>query len=477
MPRATVVGSGPNGLAAAVTLARTGYEVRVLEAAAAPGGAARTAELTLPGFRHDVGSAVHPAALASPFFGAFTRASPIDWITPELSFAHALRGGAAAVWRSLDRTVEQLGAGGPAWRRVFAPLVARSDEVARSATDALLGMPRHPVTAALLAAQAAAVTALPPRDAAVRALLTGLAAHANTRLPSPTASAAGLVLGTYAQAAGWPVPRGGAGAIIDALIADLHRHGGTLETGVRVRSLELLDRGDAARGDLVMLDTSPRLLLSSPALPRAYGRRVRGFRYGAGVAKVDLALAGPVPWTDPLLAGALTVHLGGAASDTVRAERIVASGREPRHPFVIVVQPCVVDDTRAPAGRAVLWAYAHVPGGSRRDPLETVLAELERHAPGVRDLVLAAHTTTAADRELGNPNEVGGDVSGGAFTLAQAVARPVLAGSPWRTPLPGIYLCSASTPPGPAVHGMAGWHAARTALADAGTRVSLATLF
>lgn len=478
--RATVVGSGPNGLAAAVTLARAGYAVRVLEAAETIGGGTRTEELTLPGFRHDVCSAVHPAAIMSPFFRAI--GLDVEWLVPELSYAHPIPGQEPALaWRDIERTADGLGRDAAGWLRMLRPLTERIHDVVSFTSDQLLRVPAHPVTATrfgLRALELAGPLARAElRTPAARALVWGPMAHANTVLPSLGAAGAGLLLAAQAHAAGWPLVRGGSQAIADALLADLVAHGGSVDTGRRVADLGALDWGDPADGDVLMLDTSPRLLLTHPDLPVPYRRALTRFRYGAAVAKLDLALDGPVPWTDPALAGAVTVHLGGTAEQIRAAEREVAAGRMPHDPFVIVVQPSVVDPSRAPGGAHVVWAYAHVPNGWPGDAAEAVLARIEQFAPAVRERVLGAHAVRASEREAGNANEVGGDISGGAFTFRQAVVRPVLSAHPWRTPVRGVYLSSASTPPGPAVHGMNGWHAARLAIDDMlGIRLSLGDL-
>ena len=467
--RATIVGAGPNGLVAAVVLARLGYAVRVLEASDAPGGGARTGELTLPGFRHDLGSAVHPGAVASPVFAALGVTGAVDWLTPEISYAHAIEPGRSSfAWRDIGRTAATLGDDERAWLAMLRPLARHADAVADFTGDQLLRAPRHPLVTArfgMRALELAAGRGL--RTPEGRALLWGAMAHANTRVPALSAAGGALLLGAQAHARGWPVPRGGAQAITDALLTRLADAGGTVETGVHVRSLVDLDGGDPRRGDLLILDTSPRLLLTSPDLPSSYVRAVRRYEYGPAVAKIDVALSGPVPWADPALAQAVTVHVGGPAAEVERAEADAAEGRVPRHPFVIAVQPSVLDDSRAPAGSAVLWAYAHVPNGSAVDPAGLVIDRLERFAPGLRDRVLAVHGAPASAREAQNPATIGGDISGGAFTMRQAIVRPMLSRHPWRTPLPGVYLCSASTPPGPAVHGRNGWLAARLAVRDA----------
>jgi phytoene dehydrogenase-like protein len=481
--RATVIGSGPNGLSAAVTLARAGYEVRVVEASDTVGGGVRTAELTIPGYRHDVCSAVHPAALTSPFFRAFGLRERIAWHVPEAAFAQPFVGAPAAIaWRDIDRTAAGLGADGPRWQALVGGLSRRLDDIVDATSNQLIRMPRHPLSTALFGVrtlQHAFTPALTPlRTPAGRALLTGVFAHANTRLPSFGAAAAGFLLAAHAHHGdGWAFPHGGAQAIADALEQDLRAHGGTVETGALVRSLTDLDLGDPDAGDVVLLDTSPRLALTHPDVPLAYARALRRYRYGAAAAKVDFALSGPVPWSDPDVARAPTVHLGGTAEDVRASENAVAAGRIAEHPYVLVVQPSVLDPSRAPAGHGVLWAYLHVPADSTFDPTEAVLAQLERVAPGIRDVVVASAAMTAREREAYNPSDIGGDILGGAFTLTQAVRRPVVSRHPWRTPMRGVYLASASTPPGPGVTGMPGWHAARTVLADAGHRVAFGDLF
>lgn len=472
--RATVVGSGPNGLSAAVCLARAGYAVRVLEAASTVGGGVRTGELTLPGFRHDVGSAVHPVALSSPFFRAFRLHSRIDWVVPEVSYAHPLAAGRAGIaWQDIDRTAAGLGRDARAWLAVIRPLSSGLAELVDVTGSQLLRVPPHPLTALRFATRVLQMgTSLGRRTFATEeadALLTGVLAHANTRLPSVGAAASGLFLAAHAHVGdGWAYPRGGAQRIADALIADLRAHGGEVLPDHHVRSLGELDWGDPGSGDLLVLDTSPRLALTHPDIPAAYARAIKRYRYGAAAAKVDFALDGPVPWVNADVARSPTVHLGGTRAEIERAENAVARGTVSDRPYVLAVQPSVLDPTRAPAGKAVLWAYMHVPADSPLDPTELVTRQVERFAPGFRDRILASHAMTAAERSTFNPSDIGGDILGGAFSLAQAVRRPVISSAPWRTPMPGVYLASASTPPGPGVSGMPGWHAARQALEDAG---------
>ncbi|MBB2976565.1 phytoene dehydrogenase-like protein [Microbacterium endophyticum] len=463
---ANVVGSGPNGLAAAVTLARAGYTVRVYEKADTIGGSARTLPLTQPGFQHDLGSAVHPLALASPFFRAFGLASRIDLRVPDISFAHPIVAGRSAVaYRSLDHTASQLGRDGRAYRRLLAPLVAKALEIARFTGSPLLQVPETPGVAAQFGLrslqQGTHLWNAGFRDEDARALLSGAAAHTILPLPSLASAAAGLALTTHAHAGGWPVPVGGSQAIIDALVADLEAHGGTVITGVDVHSLD-----DLPASEITILDVTPRafVALAGDRMPPAYRRSLARFRYGNGVAKVDFALRAPVPWTDPVLRNAPTLHLGGTRAQIARAEDAVARGGHPASPYVLVSQPSVLDSTRAPAGAATLWAYTHVPAGSTLDRREAVVTAIERFAPGFRDVIIDAASLSAAQVEASNPNLIGGDIGAGAPTLSQLIARPRLARDPWRTPLDGVYLCGASTAPGPGVHGLSGWYAAQSAL-------------
>lgn len=462
----TVVGSGPNGLAAAVAMAREGLEVVVLEGADTVGGGLRTRELTLPGFRHDVCSAIHPAAVTSPFFRSMGLLESLDWITPEASYAHPLEGQPSAIaWHDLERTVAALGPDGALWRRWMAPLVERIDGVVDFTGHQLFRIPRDLVATTqyglrTLALGSGAVQHL-FSGAAAPALLAGCAAHAAGKVPSLAPAGAGLLLAAHGHAGGWGYPRGGSQVIADAMVAELQRHGGRVETDHMVESLEELNDSR-----VVLLDTSPELLRTARATPDAYRRALSRYRYGSGVAKVDLALSGPIPWRDPELALAPTLHLGGSAESIAHSENAVAKGRVSERPYFLAAQPSILDDTRAPGDGHTFWAYCHVPQDSTVDPLPLLLTELERHAPGVRDLVLASSTRRPADLAAYNPNQVGGDIYTGELSLLQLVKRPVISRAPWRTPIPGVYLCSSATPPGPAVHGMNGWYAAQVALRD-----------
>jgi phytoene dehydrogenase-like protein len=463
-----VVGSGPNGLAAAVTMARAGLKVHVFEAAATPGGGLRTAELIEPGHFHDVCSAVHPMALASPFFRRFELSRRVPLAVPDVSYGSPLDGGRAALaYRSLDRTAAELGRDGAAYRRLMAPLVRRVDGVADLTLNQLVRIPGDPAAAAAFGARAleqgSRLWNARFREDLAPALLSGAAAHAVAVLPSITAAGAGLMLGALGHAGGWPIPHGGSAAIARALTADIEAHGGVVETGTQVSSLAELPPARAT-----LLDVAPPALLrlADGRFPAGYRRALDSFRFGNAACKVDFILAGPVPWTADGLADAGTVHVGGTRAEIAEAEGLVAAGQHPERPYVLVSQPSRFDAGRAPAGRHILWTYCHVPAGSTMDMSDAVMAQLERFAPGFRDLVVQFRVTTAAGLAAYDENYVGGDFSAGRMDLWGMLRRPVLSRVPWRTPLPGVYLCSSSTPPGPGVTGMPGFHAARYALKD-----------
>lgn len=468
MDDAIVIGSGPNGLAAAVTLARAGLRVRVLEKADTVGGAARTLPLTLGGFRHDVGAAIHPLALASPFFRAFQIEQRVPFVVPDVSYAHPLGGtDGAAAYRDLVSTAAHLGRDGPAWTRLLQPLVRNIEGVTDLTANQVVRWPRAPVTAARFALRAleqgSVLWGRRFHDEAAPALLTGVMAHGVGRLPRLASAAVGLTLAAHAHARGWPVPLGGSQSIVDAMVEDLAAHGGTVETG-----REVVDLRDLAGTPIVIADTSARGLaeIGRAVLPPRYVRNLERLRYGDGVAKVDFALSGPVPWSFDTARHSPTVHLGGSRRQIQRAESSVARGGVAADPYVLVSQPTIVDPSRAPAGQHVLWAYIHVPHGSPHDPTDDVIRVVERAAPGFRDLVLASSSRTARDLAELDPNLVGGDISAGAITLPQLIARPRFSPHPWRTPTPGVYLGSSSTPPATGVHGLAGFYAARLALKD-----------
>ena len=459
----TVVGSGPNGRAAAVVCARAGLAVQVIEAQPTFGGGARTAaDPEFPDVAHDVCSAVHPLALASPFFAEFDLpARGVEFAVPDVSYANPLVGSPAAIaYRELDRTCAELEHGG-LWRRLLGPLVERTDAVVGLVLGDKRSVPAAPWVGLPLAARALmqgtpAWGSLAGEDA--RALFTGVAAHAIRPLPSLLTAGAGLMLATLAHAVGWPIPVRGSQAITDTLIADLRAHGGTLTAGVEVTE---------PPGGVVVYDTAPTALLSiyGDRLPARYAATLRRYRFGAGAAKVDFVLSGEVPWRDPRLAQAPTLHLGGDRGQMARAEAEVLAGRHAPHPMVLGALPHLVDGTRIDAaGRRPMWTYAHVPAGSPLDQTETVTAAIERFAPGFRDVVVAARSVPAARLASHNANYVGGDITVGSNRLWRAVTGPTPRLDPWRTPIPGAYLCSAATPPGVGVHGMAGYYAARSLL-------------
>ncbi|THJ68689.1 NAD(P)/FAD-dependent oxidoreductase [Arthrobacter echini] len=461
-----VVGAGPNGLAAAVVMARAGLSVRVREAGPTIGGGTRTRELMEQDHVHDVGSAVHPMALASPFFRDFQLSRRIGFAVPEVSFAHPLDGGRAGVaYRSMERTVAGLGVDGEAYRRLLQPLSDRDQDVLDFALHHVLRFPRRP-EAAVRFALAVLEQGLPwwnrrfSTDEA-RALLTGVMAHPVGTLPSLAGAGAGLVLHLLAHTVGWPIPVGGSQSIAEALALDLRQHDGRIITDSRIDTL-----AEVSGARVVLLDVAPRTFqaMSRGRLPAAYERALSAFTYGNAACKVDFILSGPVPWAHPELHRAGTAHLGGTREEIAVGERQVRRGEHPSSPYVLLSQPSTFDPTRAPEGRHILWTYCHVPRGSTRDMAEAVTAQIERFAPGFRDVVVRTHTLTAAGLEAYDANYVGGDFSSGAVNLRQIIARPVPSLQPWATPLPGVYLCSQSTPPGPGVHGMAGLNAARLAL-------------
>jgi phytoene dehydrogenase-like protein len=463
---AVIVGSGPNGLAAAVALAQAGLRVTVIEAADTIGGGTRTAELTLPGLQHDICSAIHPFALASPYLSSLPlHEHGLVWRWPEVDLAHPLDDGTAGVLlRSLDRTAEGLGEDGPRWRSLFGPLVRRFDDIVPDVLGPVLSAPSHPLGMAAFGLRAgfpATWLARLLRTEPARALFTGCAAHMFRPLGGPATSAVGVTLIAAGHRHGWPVAEGGSAAITRALASLLESLGGTVVTGTPINALT-----DLPASQVTLFDVTPTAFASiaGDRLSARRTRTLRRWRYGPAAFKLDLAVRGGVPWAADAARRAGTVHVGGTTAEIVEAEAEVARGRMPDRPFVLVGQQYVADPTRSVGDTHPVWAYAHVPHGYRGDATERILAQLERFAPGVRDRVVAMHTMTPADYEAYNPNYVGGDISTGLNTLGQLVARPVRGPHPYATGVPGMFLCSAATPPGPGVHGMCGFHAARSAL-------------
>jgi phytoene dehydrogenase-like protein len=468
---AVVVGSGPNGLTAAVTLAGAGWKVLVLEAADRPGGGTRSEELTLPGVTHDVCSAIHPLGIGSPAFRALPlHEHGLSWLHPEVPLAHPLDGGVAVVLdRSIDVTARGLGADEDAYRRLFSPLVTSGMGLVDDLLSPLAIPPRHPVAVARYGLSGIRSTvALADsrfRTEEARALFAGLSGHSMLSLHAPMSAGYGMVLAALGHLVGWPMARGGSQRIASALVSLLHAHGGEIATGHRVTAL-----GELPDARATMLDVTPRqaVELVGDQLPGPYARRLARYRYGAGVWKVDWALDAPIPWSSPDCARAATVHLGGTLPEIAEAENEVQAGRHPRRPLVLLVQPTLFDDTRAPGGTHTAWAYCHVPNGSMVDMTEQIEAQVERFAPGFHETILARHVMSPAALEAHDANYVGGDINGGVGDFRQFVARPVPSLHPWRLPVDGLYLCSSSTPPGGGVHGMCGWHAAREALRHRG---------
>jgi phytoene dehydrogenase-like protein len=466
MTDAVVVGAGPNGLAAAVALAARGIEVTVLEAAEEIGGGTRTSELTVPGLLHDHCSAVHPMGLGSPFLRSLDlERYGVQWLRPEVDLAHPLDSGSAGVMvRSVDETADLLGRDGTAWRRLFAPLASGFDALAEDLMRPVVHLPEHPVHLARFGSRAllpATTIARRWKTEQARALFAGVAAHAIHPLNRPTSSAVGLMLVAAGHRFGWPVVRGGSRAITDALAAMLVELGGKIETGVRVRSLDELPPAE-----IVMLDLAPSGVVDvvGDRLPTRVRRAYRRWRHGPGAFKVDLAVEGGVPWRNADCRRAGTVHLGGTLEEIAHAEREISRGRMPERPFVLVSQQYLADPSRSAGDVHPIWAYAHVPNGYTGDATQAVLDQIERFAPGVRDRIVGSFVRSTTDMARYNANYVGGDIITGANTALQVAIRPRAALDPYSTGVPGVFLCSAATPPGAGVHGMCGFNAAQSAL-------------
>jgi len=468
MSRACVIGSGPNGLAAAIVLAQAGMRVDVFEAEAEAGGAVRTLPLTLPGFMHDFGSAVHPFAVGSPFLSSLPLADyGLQWIHGSAPLAHPLDDGSAVVLeRDLGETERALGEDGKKWRRWVEPAVTHWKEFAGDALGPVLRVPHHPLRMArfgMTTFQSARGFALAQfANPRTRAVFAGLAGHSFLSLDRPLSATIGLMFGITIHACGWPIPRGGAQAITRALIRYLNSLGGKVHTFRRIDAAAFHEL--EAASELILFDTAPQQLLAiagdrvTPRYRRAFSR----FELGPGAFKVDYALSQPVPWRAVECRRAITVHIGGSFEELAASEDAVVQGRVPERPFVLAAQPTLFDPSRAPDGKHVLWAYCHVPNGSAVDMTERIEAQIERFAPGFRDCVLARRVSSPAALEAMDANLLGGDIAGGAISLRQFLFRPTLSG--YATGTKNLYLCSGSTPPGGGVHGMCGYHAAQFAL-------------
>jgi phytoene dehydrogenase-like protein len=462
--RASVIGSGPNGLSAAIVLAQAGYKVDVYEAEAQPGGAARTMPMTLPGFMHDFGSAVHPMAVGSPFFTSLPLAQyGLEWIDSPAPVAHPLDDGTAVMLEhDLSAAEEAFGIDGRAWRKIVEPLAKNWPALAEDMLAPVLRIPKHPFLLTRFgfhgALSAKLFCDLNFRSPRTSTLFAGLAAHSMLDLHVPFTAAVGLMFAATAHSAGWPIPRGGAQSLTDALIAHLRTLGGELHTSHRVDSLDELPEG------LVLCDVAPSRLaaMADNRLSTSYRNSLRGFRHGPGSFKIDYALSEPIPWSAKECLRAATVHLGGTFEEIARSEYATAYERIAERPFVLLSQPTLFDVTRAPEGKHIAWAYCHVPNGCTVDVRKMLEDQIERFAPGFRDCVLERHVTSPAELELQDANLIGGDVGGGSMGGTQLFLRPTVRG--YATSSPEIYLCSASTPPGGGVHGMCGYHAAMTAL-------------
>jgi phytoene dehydrogenase-like protein len=471
MTTAVVVGSGPNGLAAAIRLARAGLDVTVVEAYDRPGGGARTSESTLPGVLHDDCAAFHPTGVASPFFASLgLERHGLRWLWPEVDLAHPLDDGRAGLAaRDLSITDASLGEDAARWRRLFAASVRNFDDLIGEVLQPVAHLPRHPVTLSrfgLKALQPASLIVRRFRDEPARSLFTGVAAHTFNRLDAPLSGSVGMMLTAAAHAVGWPVAEGGTEAITRALLAELAQHGGTIVTGTRVTSLDQLTDLTGSAPDVVLLDTAPAGVLEivGDRLPSRVRRGLTRYSYGPAAFKVDLAIEGDIPWTNPDCRRAGTLHLGGSAEQIARTEAATVRGEMAQLPFVLLGQQYLVDPSRSAGGANPVYAYAHVPNGYDGDATDAVINQIERFAPGFREQILAVSTRNPAALEAYNPNYVGGDIAAGANTAWQIAFRPRLAPNPYALGVDGVYLCSSATPPGGGVHGMSGFNAAETAL-------------
>ena len=464
---AVVVGAGPNGLAAAIRIAQQGFSTLVLEQSTRVGGACRTEVLTLPGFCHDVGSAVHPLALGSPFFSSLPlEEHGLSWLHPAIPLAHPIdKTSVATLNQSLEKTALLLGRDADRYSKLFGPLVTSWQSLLQEFLQPIIHPPQHPLRMAQFGLLALlSVEQLVQRrfsEETTKALLAGLGAHSFLSLRAPGSASFALILGLLAHAVGWPIPKGGAGSITQALAHYLLSLGGKIETGAAIKSFRDLPKTRA-----VLYDVTPRQLIQIEQLPSRYQERLERFKYGPAVFKIDYALDGKVPWIHEECQRAGTVHLGGTYEEVALAESKIVSGQHAAQPFLLLSQPTLWDSTRAPAGQHILWAYTHVPFGSHQDLTEVIERQIDRFAPGFSKRIIARRVSSPAQLESMNPNLVGGTITGGANHLWQLIARPTLSAVPYRTPKKGVYLCSSSTPPGGGVHGMCGFHAANAVLRD-----------
>ena len=468
--KACVIGAGPNGLAAAIVLAQAGVQVEVLEAESTPGGGVRTLELTLPGFHHDFGSAIYPLGAGSPFFSSLSLNNyGLEWIHSPAALAHPLDDGTAVMLeRDLGETVNSLGVDGAAWDRLVGTFVEHWSEFAAEILRPVSFIPRHPWLMArfgMVGLRSAEGVARRFRSGRTRALFAGLAAHSFLSLDEPLSAAFGILMAVPAHAVGWPIPRGGAQAITNALCGVLSGLGGKVKTSSRVQSFSAL--GDY---DVILCDLTPRQLIAvgREKLSEGYRRQLERFRYGPGAFKVDYALNAPIPWKAADCSRAASVHLGGGFEEIAASEKAVRNGQHAERPFVLLAQPSLFDSSRAPAGKHTAWAYCHVPNGSKVNMLEKLENQIERFAPGFRECILARRVFSPADLESMDANLVGGDVGGGVMDIHQFLFRPTR--RHYATSAPNIYICSASTPPGGGVHDMCGYNAANMALPTLGER-------
>lgn len=479
-----IVGSGPNGLSAAVTLARAGLSVRVLERNAQIGGGARTQDLGLyPGISHDICSAVHPMGVASPFFTQFNlSARGVELLQPEIQYAQPMANGIAGLaYRDVRRTAAELGPDESAWLALFSNLSEHPDAVIsaalgdkRSISKTMLREFSSIAQFGFLAVeQGTQLWNKRFKGSVAPALLTGVAAHAIGPLPSMAGAGTALMLAAIAHSHGWPIPRGGTQTITDALVADLKSHGGEIWT-----EHEVQNRSDLPSAQAYLFDTTPRaaLRILGRSIPEDLARSLNSFRYGSAAAKVDFVTSEPVPWTNGGVGRAGTVHIGGTRQDMATAEKQISRGNQADKPVVLLSDPTVVDSSREVNGHRPIWTYAHVPSGSSQDPTEAIIKRIETYAPGFRDTIVASHATPASQMELHNPNYIGGDIAGGAATLWQMFARPTARWNPYSLGVAGMYLCSASTPPGPGVHGLSGMYAAQRVLSEVFTTKEMPSL-